>query len=190
VYRRIENVRAALDGERPLTPDQRRAVLKARAAALAREPVRADQAGEHLDVVEFLVSHEHYAIETAHLREVHALKDFTPVPGTPPFLLGIVNVRGRILSIIDLKTLFDLPHRGLTGQNKLLIAGGDSMELGLLIDAVCGVRRVAWRLMQASLPTLTGIRQEFLKGVTSDRLVVLDGAGILTHPSLTARDAE
>lgn len=163
--------------------ERQREVLKTRAAALAREPV--EEAGEErIELVEFLLAGERYGIESSYVREVYPLRQFTPLPCTPPFVLGIVNVRGQIVSVIDIKKFFDLPEQGLTELNKVLIIRSDSMEFGILADSILGARLVSVRSIQASLPTLTGIRQEYLRGVTSDRMVILDARRLLTERAL------
>ncbi len=93
-------------------------------------------------------------------------------------------MRGQIVSIVDLKRFFDLPARGLTDLNKVIIISDGRMEFGLLADAVSGVRQIPVQEIQPPLPTLTGGRADYLKGVTSDRLVVLDLAKLLADPKV------
>ena len=162
------------------TENSRRDVLRARAKALAREPESRQATVAALEVIEFGLAHERYAIEAAYVREVHPLEDLTPLPGTPPFVAGIVNVRGRILPVIDIKKFFDLPEPGITDAHKILLVHTKEMELGILADTVVGVRSIPLDTIQSSLPTLTGLREEYLKGVTAERLVILDAARILS----------
>src|SRR4029077_20843283 len=107
-----------------VTPDAAQ-VLRTRARALARPPVQRPAAHTWLEVLEFRLAQESYAIETRYVREVYPLKDLTPLPCTPPFVLGIVNVRGRILPVIDLKKFFDLPERGLNGLLRIIVIEGN-----------------------------------------------------------------
>ena len=93
-------------------------ILKARAVALAKQPEDNKVNDEYIEVVEFKLSHENYGIESSYVREVYPLKDYTTLPGTPPFVLGIMNVRGQIVSVINLKKLFNLPEKGL-GPKKI-----------------------------------------------------------------------
>ncbi len=162
-------------------------ILRARARALARPPDDAP-AATLLDVLEFRLAQERYALETRYVREVCPLKDLTPLPCTPPFVLGIVNVRGRIVPVLDLKTLFDLPEQGLTDLHRIILVEGQELEFGLLADATVGVRSIPADTLQPSLPTLTGIRGEYLKGVTADRLVVLDVGRILADPKIIVHE--
>ena len=113
------------------------------------------------------------------------LGNFTPLPGTPPFVLGIINVRGEVRSVIDIKKFFELPEKGLSDLNKVIIVHGRDMEFGILADAVIGVRSLRLAEIQPTLPTLTGVRQEYLKGVTHERLAILDGAKLLSDRKMT-----
>jgi purine-binding chemotaxis protein CheW len=106
------------------------------------------------------------------------------LPSTPPFVLGVVNARGRIVPVVDIKTMFGLPDRGLTDLNKLIIVRANGMELGLLADAIVGVHRVPQQDIQPSLPTLSGIRADYLKGVTKERQVIIDAEKMLLDEKL------
>lgn len=163
-------------------------ILEARAKALAREPKAHETAAEAIEVVIFLLAHETYAVESSYVREVYPLKEFTPLPGTPPFVLGIINVRGQIVSVVDLKKFFDLPEKGLADLNKVIILRDDHMEFGLLADVILGVRSAPLREIQPSLPTLTGIREDYLRGVTSERVVILDAQKLLSDKRLIVHE--
>ena len=162
-------------------------ILQARARVLARRPP-ASAEGTMLEVLEFRLASERYAVESRLVQEVHPLRDLTPLPCTPPFVLGIVNVRGRILPVLDLKKFFDLPERGLTDLHRIILVRGNDLELGLLADVIVGVRSVEADSLQPSLPTLTGIRADFLKGVSDERLVVLDLDRILLEPKIIVHE--
>jgi purine-binding chemotaxis protein CheW len=167
----------------PATADARQ-TLRARAVALACQPDRAAAGEASLELLEFHLARESYALETRHVREVYPLKNLTPLPCTPLFVLGIVNVRGRITPVIDIKKFFDLPELGLNDLNRIILVQGNDLELGLLADVIVGVRTVPVESLQRSLPTLTGIRGDYLKGVTAERLVVLDLDRILADPKI------
>jgi len=185
LHGRLEASRSAL--QRRLTPnlEERRAILRARARLLAQDHKGVeDLTQSRLEVVEFLLASEHYGIELTYIREILVLSEFTPLPGTPPFVLGLTNVRGQILSVINIKKLFDLPEKGLTDLNKVIVVRTRQMELGILADSVVGVRTIAAHEFQTSLPTLTGIRAEYLKGITKDPLVILDMDRILSDEKI------
>jgi purine-binding chemotaxis protein CheW len=170
-----------------MNPEDRE-ILRTRARALARRPESPTAADASLELLEFRLARECYGLETRHVHEVYPLKDLTPLPCVPPFVLGIVNVRGRVTPVIDIKKFFDLPDKGLTDLHRIILVRGHGLELGLLADVIVGVRSIPVDSLQPSLPTLTGIRAEYLKGVTAECLVVLDLDRILTDPKIVVHD--
>ncbi len=188
IHRRLETAQAAVERKMAPTPEQKQRILKARAKTLAREPQEKKTAEQFLEVVEFLLAYERYGLESRYVREIYPLKELTPLPGTPSFVLGLINVRGQILSVIDIKKFFQLPEKGLTDLNKVIIVHTDKMELGILADAILGVRSIPLPEIQTSLPTLTGIRADYLRGVTKEPLVVLDGEKILSDRKIIVHE--
>ena len=187
VRQRLDAALAAAERAWVPDPDETRQVLKARARELARPPEEA-QAGDALELVEFLLAHETYGVESRHVREVYPLENLTSLPCTPPFVLGIVNLRGEILSVIDIGKFFDLPEKGLTDLNKVIVLQSDDMLFGILADAIVGVRAVPLSEIQPSLPTLKGIREKYLKGVTRERTVVLDAGKLLADEQIIVQE--
>jgi len=184
----LEAARQALERGGDPPPERKKAVLKARAHTLARVPVSEGETGESIEVVEVLLANERYAIESAYVREIYPLKDLTPLPCTPSFILGIISVRGQIVSIVDLKKFFDLPERGLTELNKVVILQSSEMRFGILADAVLGVRLVPTDSLQPPLATLTGIGAQYLRGITEERLIILDGNRILSDGRMVVHE--
>jgi purine-binding chemotaxis protein CheW len=184
IHRRLENAAMILEQKMAPTPGEKKKILKERARTLAREPKGDGLREKRLEIVEFLLAGERYAIESSWVREVYPLKDFTLLPGTPSFVPGIINVRGQIVSVVDLKKFFDLPAKGLANLDKVIIVTDGRMEFGLLADAVAGVREITLQEIQPALPTLTGVRADYLKGVAADRLVVLDAGKLLADPTM------
>ena len=184
VYHRLQAARTALEHGATPTPGAQQKILRARARALAREPEWEGVTRGGLEVVEFLLAYETYGIEPRYVREVYPLKELTPLPCTPPFVCGIINVRGQILSVIDLKKFFDLPEKGLTDLNKVIVVHDGPMVFGILADAILGMRAIPLDSIHPSLPTLTGIRAAHLKGVTGERMVILDAAKLLGDHTL------
>jgi purine-binding chemotaxis protein CheW len=168
--------------------EEKQQILKARARALAQEPGKPAEPEEYLTVLEFSLARERYALEISFIREVYPLQEFTPLPGTPSFILGLINVRGQILPIVDLKKFFNLPELGLSDLNKVIILRRGPLEVGLLADAIAGVRQVPLSEVQATLPTLEGLSHDYLKGITSEALIILDADKILADPRLIVHE--
>jgi purine-binding chemotaxis protein CheW len=187
VHRRLEATAAAIERQSSLSQQGKKSLLKARAASLAVRP-QLEAAEQYLEIIEFQLASETYGIELRHAAEVSLLKELTPVPCTPGFVLGIINVHGRVLSVVDLKRFFDLPNQALTDLNRVIVVRKDSMEVGILADAIHGVRRIRLRELRPSLPTLTGVRAEYLKGITRERLIVLDADHLLSDASIVVQE--
>ena len=158
-------------------------VLRARAQALARPPVDPGVA-EGVDVLEFTLAGERYALRASDIDDVQPLRDLTPLPSTPPFLRGVVNFRGALIGVIDLKRFFDLPESGITDLHRVILLRHDVLKVGLLADTVESVATVDMQAVQTSLATLTGIREEYVAGITADRVVILDAGAILSDPRI------
>ena len=171
-----------------LSPEENKRILRERAKALALERTPEDAPRERIEVLAFTLAYEKYGVETRHVREVYPLKELTWVPCTPPFVLGIINVRGQIVSVLDFKKFFDLPEKGLTDLNKVIILHNDAIEFGILADAIVGVLSLPLRDIQPSLPTLAGIRDEYLKGITGERLVILDAGKLLSDKKIIVHE--
>ena len=188
VRARVDAAQAA--GEQAWMPgaDETGRILHERALALAAEPGRTQTLDQSIEVVEFSLAHERYAVETSHVREVYPLENLTPLPCTPAFVLGIVNLRGEIVSVIDLRKFFDLAQTGLPDPNKVIVLESGNMVFGILADAILGVRRLPLAEIQPSLPTLTGIREKYLKGITPERTVVLDAGKLLADEGIVVQE--
>jgi purine-binding chemotaxis protein CheW len=188
IHRRLDDLRAAV--ERGWSPGvkEKKKILEARARTLAQQPAEPEDAEQRIEVIEFCLAYENYGIESSFVREAFPLVDITRLPCTPPFVLGIINVRGEIVSVLDLKKFFDLPERGLTDFNKVIILQSDSMVFGILADFIVGVRNIAKKEIQQRLPTLTGIREDYLVGITQNRTVILDAAQLLSDGKIVVHE--
>lgn len=180
IYHSLEAVQQSIDHGTAPTSEQKKAILKERAREMAREPLQAKGNGLELEIVEFRMAHETYGFESRYIREVYPLKDYCPVPCAPAFVFGLVNVRGQLLSVLDLKKFFGLATQELDNHNQAIILHKDAMEVGILADALLDVRHVARESLQPALPTLTGLRYEFLLGITPERVIVLDAEKLLS----------
>lgn len=182
VHRRLAASAQALTQQFAPPPEQQQAILRARARALAVE-VKAVP-GESSDVLEFVLAQERYLIESVWVREVVPLRELTPLPGLPAFVLGIIHLRGQIVSVLDLKKFFDLPDRGLSDLNKAIVLSDGTMQFAILADLIVGVHRLPLADLQAPLATLTDIRADYLMGITRQRAAALDGRKLLANPNI------
>lgn len=175
----VNTLQESLDRENILPPEEKHTLLKARAQTLAVETKDEAAQKESVEIVVFNLASETYGIGSTFIREVYPLKDFTTLPGTPAFVLGIVNVRGQIISVIDLKKFFNLPEKGLGELNKVIIIRNERMEFGILADIIHGTRSISIEEIQTPPVSTGGIGAGYLKGVTNDHIIILDTEKIL-----------
>ncbi|HSJ04367.1 MAG: chemotaxis protein CheW [Verrucomicrobium sp.] len=163
-------------------------ILVERARKLAQPLVQPGDAVRRLDLIVFGLASERYALETRFVTEVCLLKDLVPLPCTPDFVAGIVNVRGRVLPVLDLRKFFDLPPLGILDLHQIILVQEQDMELGLLADTVAGLISLPVDEINPPMATLLGIQGRYLKGVTSDCLVVIDLEEILNDPAIIVHE--
>lgn len=188
IHRRLDGLRLALETDRALDPARVAQILKARTEALAEMPAQ-DADGEQLEIIEFLLADERYGVATALVREVCPLLELTPVPCTPGYVLGIIDVRGEFISVIDIRRFFDLAEQRLSDLNKVIVLAAGDMAFGILVDTIVAVRNIERTALQAPLPTLTAIRSEYLLGITAGHVAIIDAGKLLADRALVVDEA-
>jgi len=164
-----------------------KSILKLRAKELAKS-LPSETRGEYFEYIQFGLASELFGIEKKFIKEVFPLKDLTPLPCVPAFVIGIINVRGKIISVIDLKKLYDLPDAGITELNRVIILQHNQLEFGILADRILGVEKAYLDELKKSLPTLTEMREDFLRGITPERVVVLDHEKLMNDNRLIVNE--
>ena len=152
-------------------PDGDRAeqLLRGRAKRLAAVPPQ-DESREWVDVLVFRVREEQYAFKAALLSMVHRGTSLTRVPCTPPFVAGMLNVRGEVLTVLDLGIALGLhgnpsPH----DASPIVLAECAGVRIGLLVDEVLGMRTLPLDTMDPPLS-----ENNFALGVAEARIVYLN----------------
>jgi purine-binding chemotaxis protein CheW len=188
VEQRLETARAALENIWAPSAQETRRILQTRALTLAQEASPREGVEDVIEILEFTLAYERYAVETQYVNQVAMLEQLIPLPCTPDFVLGIVNFRGAILPVLDLKNFFELPVKGLTDLNKIIVLQSEKILFGILADEIVGVRNILLRDVQSSLPTLTGVRKDYLRGVTPERITLLDAEKLLTSENIIVQE--
>jgi purine-binding chemotaxis protein CheW len=138
--------------------------------------------GDALELVTFDLGGRTYALESRYAREVHPLRDVTPIPCTPPLFLGVINLRGQLCPVVDLRLLLGQSRHGMANASRALVIRDARMEVALAIDAVLGMRQVARRTLVPAAGDA-----EFLVGVAGD-VAVLDAESLLRHPAMVVSE--
>ncbi len=136
----------------------------------------------------FKLSDEVYVVDTSYVNEVVFIKEVTPLPATPAFLLGIINVRGKIISVIDLRKFFSLSDRGITNLNRVIVIEGNDMEFGILVDEILGNSSVSIDNLQKDITGITEVADNYIKGVCKNNEIVIDILKIINDNKIIVND--
>lgn len=164
-------------------------VLRKRAEALSRLLTEEHMVENSTEMLIFTLANERYAVQTKYIQEVYPLRDYTPLPCAPAFIFGLINLRRKIVTVIDLKVLFELDDRSDSKEKKVVVLELGNQEFALLIDSLLGIQEIPVSQIDQNLPTLTGVRQDYLMGVSADRIAILDGEKLLTSKKLVVDES-
>ncbi|GIX47030.1 MAG: chemotaxis protein CheW [Candidatus Tectimicrobiota bacterium] len=136
----------------------------------------------------FFLGQEEYGLEILKVQEIIGMLDITPVPRTPPFVRGVINLRGKVIPIIDLRRKFGMA--AAQGEETcIVVVKAHGVETGLVVDRVSEVLDIAEEDVEAPPDFGAGVDTSFLLGIAkSDKRVqlLLDIDKVLaTHEALT-----
>jgi len=119
---------------------------------------------ESLQFIVFRLAREWYGIEITKVKEIIKAGKITYLPSSPEFIAGIVNLRGNILSVTDLKTIFSLPHEEPTDNARIIAIESGILETGLLVDEVVESIEIPVSKIEPALPTLPADGGRYIEG--------------------------
>ncbi len=133
------------------------------------------QSEDLLQLVSFNLGKEEFAVDILKIQEINRLVEITKVPRSPDFVEGVINLRGKVIPIIDLRKRFNLPASESTKQTRVVVVDIDNMVVGLVVDAVSEVLRLPASTVEPPPPIVAGIDSEYISGVgkLEDRLLIL-----------------
>jgi len=130
---------------------------------------------ESFHLVGFFLNDEEYALEISQVQEIIRVGSWTRVPNAPVHVLGVINLRGRIMPVIDPKARMDLKPSSTTKRSRIVVVETDGKVLGLLVDSVSQVLRLPSRVVEPPPDELSDSGKAYIKGVgkLDGRLVML-----------------
>jgi len=130
---------------------------------------------KHMQLVVFNVAKEHYGVSIGSVQEIVRVPDVTEVPDAPIFLEGVINLRGRIVPVVDLRKRLRLQGIEKTKSTRVLITESGGNLVGLLVDSVSEVLRIQPESIEAPPEMISAIGVEYITGVAKveDRLIIL-----------------
>lgn len=144
-----------------------------------------EKAVETKQLVTFELDKGEYAASIGDLREIIKIRDIVPIPGAPPFIAGILNVRGQIVVVVDMEKRFSLKRETELHPQHIIIVEVEGNVFGIIVDEVTGVLRVPVTSIKPTPALVTSkIHADYLNGV-----IVLE-EGITEKPAGTEKPAE
>lgn len=142
---------------------------------LAMDSSKSDEPMDMIKHVSFELSNEVYALNAAKVNEVLRYTEITPVPGSAHFILGIINLRGNVVTVIDARTVFGLPTLEQTQNSRIIVVEIEDFVLGILVDRVAEVIDLNKNLVEIAPATSQDPSSRFITGVynTDDHLMIL-----------------
>ena len=116
-------------------------------------------------VVVFELSGETYALDILHVHEIIRIQPVTPVPGAPEYIEGLINLRGRVVPIVDLRKRFTLPTRPIGDKSRIIVIQVGDDIVGVVVDAVFEVITVAPDLVEPAARVVTGLDAESIRSI-------------------------
>ncbi|MEN6459492.1 MAG: chemotaxis protein CheW [Thermoguttaceae bacterium] len=140
------------------------------------EPTAAIRSGD-VEFVTFYVGNLLLGAEICHVEEINRHVDVTPVAFAPDWVLGVVNLRGEVVTVLDLRYVLGLGHTATDANARNVIVNAGGERIGLLVDRIADVVNTSWSEIKTPPANLTDVDRRFLQGVYDlDRelLVVLN----------------
>ncbi|MCT8139841.1 chemotaxis protein CheW [Anaerobacillus sp. CMMVII] len=128
-----------------------------------------------MKVIVFQLQDEEYGIEVEYVRSIERVQHITRVPKTPDFVKGVINLRGVVTPIIDLRNRFGLEDLETTDSTRMIIVAVDHMEVGLIVDAANDVIDIPIEAIEPPPQVVGGVEADYLRGVAklAKRLLIL-----------------
>lgn len=130
--------------------------------------------GNEIQLVIFKLGKEEYGVSILQVQEIKRMTDITRVPHTPDYIRGVINLRGSVLPVVDLKKRLNLPQQPYTDDTRIIIVKIEDIAVGMIVDAVSEVMAIQQENIEAP-EVVSGIAADYLSGVgkMDNRLLIL-----------------
>lgn len=128
-----------------------------------------------IQLVTFKIADEEFGVDILRVQEIIRMMPITKVPNAPPFVEGVINLRGKVIPIIDMRRRFGMAANAHDEQTRITVMDLQGQVVGFVVDAVREVLRIKESTVEAPPQVVAGIGSEYLKGVgkLDDRLLIL-----------------
>ena len=134
IHQRIGMLTEEMDGE--LTEEDLRDLWYRRALELSRLSGPGQESDQKMKVVIFRLGSDRYGVSLDQVREIQRAGRITLVPTAPDFVVGVMNLRGSILSVVDIRIFFGLPKVTVSERTRIVVVEGEGLRIGILVEQV------------------------------------------------------
>jgi purine-binding chemotaxis protein CheW len=142
---------------------------------LAMDHLTSDEPLDMIKHVSFKLANETYALNAAKVNEVLRYTEITPVPGSAHFILGIINLRGNVVTVIDARIVFGMPDVEQTQSSRIIVVEIEDFVVGILVDRVAEVIDLNKNMIEIAPATSQDPSTKFITGLfnSDDQLIIL-----------------
>jgi len=147
---------------------------------------------DSMQLVSFKLGDETYGIEITKIREIILVGAITQVPETPHYIKGLINLRSTVIPVIDLRARFALAEGELTDDSRIMVLNVGSRTIGIVVDAVSEVLRVAGDQISPAPPTVASLGNQYMTGLVrldEQLLILLDVDQLFGEEETSAIDS-
>jgi purine-binding chemotaxis protein CheW len=133
------------------------------------------ESSELLQLVSFMIGNEEYAVDILYVQEINRMMQITKVPNAPEYVDGVINLRGRVIPVIDLRYKLGLAKKDHDKNTRIIVVEIKDKTLGFIVDAVKEVIRIPESITETPPEFINGSNSDFIKSVgkLEDRLLIL-----------------
>jgi len=130
---------------------------------------------DSIQLVGFKLGDEEYAIDVLKIQEIIRLMEITSVPRMEPYILGVINLRGKVIPVVDLRVRFDLERSDFDKKTRIVVVKFEKEDIGFVVDEVTEVIRIDKSIVEPTPPLVGAVGQEYILGICKyrDRLIIL-----------------
>ncbi len=136
---------------------------------------RQQPSGERIQVVSFHLGSEEYGVDISQVQEIIRMVEITHVPRAPRFMEGVINLRGQLIPIIDLRARFAMTRSEHTKSTRIIVTEIGTKKVGIVVDGVSEVINIPIEQVENAPDMIAGVGTEYIQGVgkVGERLVIL-----------------
>lgn len=134
-----------------------------------------NESTELLQLVSFKIANEEFGVDILNVQEINKMSTITKVPNSPGFVEGVINLRGRVIPVVNLRTKMNMPNRDYDKDTRIIVVDLSGKTVGFLVDSVSEVLRIPRNIIEPPPSMVAGINSNYITAVgkLEDRLLIL-----------------